>query len=107
MEVKLIPNKYLSDEKDIWKLKQILGEKHYHNLLEEYEYVIDEYFIYNAFMESNQTFYISFKVKRIYASLNEITKNIDGILPIPLVLLLNYVDVNQIEQIIEKAYIKY
>ena len=106
MDKTLIPNKYLSNDNDIWKLKYILGDL-YHNHLEQYGPIIDENFIYNAFSESNQIFYISIKNKRIYSILNERNKNIDDILPISLVNLLEYINVNQIEEVIEKTYINY
>lgn len=103
----LIPNRYLSNEKDVWKLKYILGENLYNSYMDKYDGVIDDVFIYNAFLESTQTFYISSKIKRIYSFLNERNKHIDDILEIPLVLLLKYIDVNQIEEVIEKTYVNY
>lgn len=73
----------------------------------EYNGIIDKYFIYNAFSESTQIFYISFKTKRIYSYVNERNKENDNILPIPLVSVLKYIDINQIEEAIEKTYVNY
>jgi hypothetical protein len=102
------PSKYIESENELWKLISILGEEHFISQIKVNHFVINELFITNSFRSSNQCFYISKKNNKIFASINErILSRNEDLSKIKLSSLLKYLNVSEIESLIEKGEIKF
>ncbi|MCC9070750.1 hypothetical protein LNQ49_03930 [Flavobacterium sp. F-65] len=104
------PSRYLAEEKVLWKLAVILGEKYFSEQLAVNHNIINERFIYDSFSYSGLNFYISPKNRKVFATTNEriVYRNSD-LEKIPLASLLDIenADVNLVEEVLEKGDVKF
>lgn len=94
-------NIYISDEKDLWKIVAIINDEiAFERILTFYQNTINKNFIEALFKTSTDLFYIDKDSKKIYTNtqLNFHEK-------ISLLQLLKYLNVNEIENLIEKSVI--
>lgn len=104
------PSPYLTEERDIWKLIVILGEKFFTEQLAVNHSIVNETFIYDSFSRSSHVFYISRNNRKVFASCNERIKHRNPDLeqiPILSLLKIENADVNLVEEALEKGDIKF
>lgn len=102
------PSNYLKSSTDLWKLVAILGEKKFEQTLRANHSIVNERVIHQSFQQSNQFFYISKKgLKFTIASMEVFTKKYPDLMEIKLADCLQYINVSQIEMLIEKGEIDY
>lgn len=102
------PSKYLDSEKSLWKLIYILGESKFSEELNESDGNVNEDFIENSFDHSTIAFYIDKKNRIIFSALLPAIKDKYGNLPeISLHDSLKYLNVDDIENLLEKSQISY
>ena len=98
------PSKYLNHEKDIWKLLSILGEEFFEERLKENHSIINGKFIVDTFRLSNQYFFISKSNRKAFSTINQRLKSkYEDISKLKLSTLLRYLNVDEIEELIEKG----
>lgn len=98
------PSKYLDNEKEIWKLISILGEKDFSKHLFDNNFIVNENFVSEAFKHSPQVFYLSSNKKKVFSSRNERFDAKYGPLnEISLSDLLEKTTVSKIEEVLEKS----
>jgi hypothetical protein len=98
-------NSYISSEKDAWKIIYIINsEKTFEDTLQEFNYSINKNFIELLFQKSDQYFYIDKFSQKIFTSKISSTAHYEII---SLYHLLKYLDINEIENLIEKGSIAY
>jgi hypothetical protein len=99
---------YLKSPNDLWKLIAILGEKKFEQTLRANHSTVNERVIQQSFQQSNQFFYISKKGRKFtIASMEVFTKKYPDLMEIKLADCLQYINVSQIETLIEKGEIDY
>jgi len=99
-------SRYLENEKDLWKLVVILGEKFFIQKLAANHNIVNEMFINDSFSHSGQFFYISKENRKVFSTINErITQRNADLEKISLfsILELENADVNLVEEVLEKG----
>lgn len=98
-------NEYISSEKDAWKIIYIINnEKIFEDTLQEFNFSINKNFIESLFQKSDQYFYIDKFSHKISTNRILSTAYYEEI---SLYQLLKYLNINEIESLIEKGSIIY
>ena len=102
-EVLFEENKYVSQQEDLWKIISIINDEDvFEKTLPDFESTISEQFIEELFKKFSFIFYSNSVSKKIY------TNSPSGFYEqISLYELLNYLDINGIDELIEKGSKQY